>query len=296
MSQHCTIIALVGAPNAGKSTLLNALIGSKISIVSPKVQTTRTLINGIAMEGETQLVFIDTPGIFNPGKDRRLERAIVRAAWGGFSEADQVAVLVDAKQGLDDNTQLIIKRLKEREQQAVVILNKIDLVDKPKLFDLATQLHETGVFTEVFMISALKGDGIKDVSEALAVRAPERPWIYEEDQISTAPLRFLAAEVTREKLFYALDQELPYNLCVETEQWEETAGAVKIHQVIYVAREGQKKIIIGKGGDNIKRIGQRARAELTELIEKPVHLFLFVKVKSDWLDSPDMYKQMGLEF
>ncbi|MCD6035675.1 MAG: GTPase Era [Rickettsiales bacterium] len=294
--QRCTFVALVGAPNAGKSTLLNQLVGSKISIVSPKVQTTRTLIKGIAMEGDAQIVFVDTPGIFTPRNDRRLERAIVHAAWTGMGEADTIIVLIDAKRKIDDNTQLIIKSLRERKQKAWLVLNKIDLVEKSTLLALAQELNDTGVFDEIFMVSAMKGDGVADLRKSLAAKAPLGPWMYDEDQVSTAPLRFLAAEVTREKLFFALDQELPYALSVETEQWEERNESVKIHQVIYVEREAHKRILIGKNGEGIKRIGEQSRKELSYMLEKTVHLFLFVKVRPNWLESPEMYQNMGLDF
>ena len=288
-------VAVIGAPNAGKSTLINALVGSKVAIVTPKVQTTRTLLRGIAMEGEAQLVFIDTPGIFAPR--RRLDRAMVTTAWGGAHDADIVAVLIDAKKGLDDDAEAMLKKLEEVRQPKVLILNKVDLVEKEKLLALTQAASGRGAFEAVFMISALSGDGVADVRQWLAAHVPEGPWHYPEDEVSDAPLRQLAAEITREKLYLKLHQELPYQSTVETETWtEKKDGSVRIEQTIYVERESQRKIVLGKGGQSIKAIGEAARRELAGIIEKPVHLFLFVKVREGWGDDPERYRQMGLEF
>ncbi len=281
-SQKCAFIALLGTPNAGKSTLLNQLVGSKISIVSPKVQTTRTAINGICMAGNAQLIFIDTPGIFLPKKP--LEKAMVKAAWEGSATADSAALLIDARKGLDAGTQLIVEAIIQKQLKAIAIINKIDLVDKAKLFELAKALDAYGIFARIFMISALKGDGVEDVKHYLADTAPLSPWLYPEDDLTTLPLRFLAAEITREQLFLRLDQELPYALTVETEHWETLDnGQVKVHQVIYVLKESQKMIIIGKGGSMIKAVGTSAKQQLQRLLGTKVHLFLFVKVNEDWI-------------
>ncbi len=292
---RCGFIALIGAPNAGKSTLVNALVGSKVAIVSPKVQTTRSLLRGIAMEGPAQLVLIDTPGIFAPR--RRLDRAMVTTAWGGAHDADLVAVLIDAKKGLDDDAGAILQKLDEVRQPKVVILNKVDLVDKETLLALTQTVNARGKFEATFMISALSGDGVPDVRTWLATHVPEGPWHYPEDEVSDAPLRQLAAEITREKLYLKLHQELPYQSTVETEKWADRKdGSVRIEQTIYVERDSQKKIVLGKGGQTIKSIGEAARRELAEIIEKKVHLFLFVKVREGWGDDPERYRQMGLEF
>ncbi len=292
---RCGFIALIGAPNAGKSTLINALVGSKVAIVTPKVQTTRTLLRGIAMEGPAQLVFIDTPGIFAPR--RRLDRAMVTTAWTGAHDADVVAVLIDAKSGLDDEAEAILKKLGEVRQPKVLILNKVDLVEKAKLLALAQAANERGKFDATFMISALSGNGVADVRKWLAEHVPAGPWHYPEDEVSDAPLRQLAAEITREKLYLKLHQELPYQSTVETESWTERKdGSVRIEQTIYVERDSQKKIVLGKAGQSIKAIGEASRRELAEIIEKKVHLFLFVKVREGWGDDPERYRQMGLEF
>jgi GTP-binding protein Era len=292
---RCGFIALIGAPNAGKSTLINALVGSKVAIVSPKVQTTRTLVRGIAMAGQAQLVFIDTPGIFAPR--RRLDRAMVTTAWGGAHDADLVAVLIDAKKGLDDDAESILQKLSEVRQPKILILNKVDLVEKAKLLELAQSLNARGKFETTFMISALKNDGVADVREWLASHVPEGPWHYPEDEVSDAPLRQLAAEITREKLYLKLHQELPYQSTVETEKWTDLRdGSVRIEQTIYVERDSQKKIVLGKAGQMIKSIGEAARRELADIIEKKVHLILFVKVREGWGDDPERYRQMGLEF
>ncbi len=292
---RCGFIALIGAPNAGKSTLINALVGSKVAIVTPKVQTTRTLLRGIAMEGRAQLVFLDTPGIFAPR--RRLDRAMVTTAWSGAHDADIVAVLIDAKSGLNDDAQALLKKLEEVRQPKVLILNKVDLVEKEKLLAQAQAANDAAKFEATFMISATKGDGVADVRQWLAGRVPAGPWHYPEDEVSDAPVRQLASEITREKLYLKLHQELPYQSTVETESWTERKdGSVRIEQTIYVERDSQKKIVLGKGGQTIKAIGETARRELVEILEKKVHLFLFVKVREGWGDDPERYRQMGLEF
>ena len=292
---RCGFVTLIGAPNVGKSTLLNALVGSKVSIVTPKVQTTRTLVRGIALEGAAQIIFIDTPGIFVPR--RRLDRAMVTTAWGGAHDADIVGVLVDAKRGLDADTAAIFSRLANVAPPKILVINKVDLVDKKSLLALVQSLNEQGVFAATFMVSALSGDGVGDVKTWLAGHVAQGPWHYPEDQISDAPLRSLAAEITREKLFLRLHQELPYQSTVETDIWKDLKdGAVRIEQTIYVARESQRKIVLGKGGQTIKNIGADARKEIADTLEKPVHLFLFVKVREGWADDPERYREMGLEF
>jgi GTPase len=294
-ARRCGFIALIGAPNAGKSTLINALVGSKVAIVTPKVQTTRTLLRGIAMEGSAQLVFLDTPGIFAPR--RRLDRAMVTTAWSGAHDADIVAVLIDAKSGLNDDAEALLKKLQEVRQPKVLILNKVDLVEKAKLLAMAQAANEAAKFETTFMISATKGDGVADVRQWLAAHVPQGPWHYPEDEVSDAPVRQLASEITREKLYLKLHQELPYQSTVETESWTERKdGSVRIEQTIYVERDSQKKIVLGKGGQSIKAIGEAARRELTDILEKKVHLFLFVKVREGWGDDPERYRQMGLEF
>jgi GTP-binding protein Era len=288
-------VALIGAPNAGKSTLLNALVGAKVSIVSRKVQTTRAQVRGIALIDRTQIVFVDTPGIFRP--KRRLDRAMVDSAWGGASDADLVALLVDVRKWDEPETAAILERLAEARQPKALILNKVDTIDKPKLMEIAAALNERARFDATFMIAALTGYGVRDMAAWMAARMPKGPWLYPEDQISDAPLRFLAAEITREKLFERLHDELPYRSTVETETWETRKdGSVKIDQTIYVEREGQRKIVLGEGGSTIKAIGQAARREIAEAAEAKVHLFLFVKVREDWGDDPERYREMGLEF
>jgi GTPase len=293
---RCGFVALIGAPNVGKSTLINALVGTKISIVTPKVQTTRTLIRGIACDGPAQLIFVDTPGIFPPR--RRLDRAMVGTAWGSAQDADIVALLVDARKGLGENDEAILRGLADvRGPLKVLVLNKVDLVAKPDLLALAQMLNERAAVAATFMISALSGDGVDDLKKWLAAHVPPGPWLYPEDQISDAPLRQLAAEITREKLYLRLHQELPYQSTVETEVWKDLPdGAVRIEQTIYVERDSQRKIVLGKGGRTIKAIGSAARAEIAEAIEQPVHLFLFVKVREGWGDDPERYQQIGLEF
>lgn len=292
--RRCGFVALVGAPNAGKSTLLNRVIGAKVSIVTPKVQTTRTRVLGIMVAGPAQIVFVDTPGIFAPR--RRLERAMVAAAWAGVAGADVIVALVDAKLGLDEDVRRIVAGLEESGRTAVLALNKIDLVRRHSLLGLAEALHSTGVFTDVFMISALTGDGVDDLVAFLAARVPEGPWLYPEDQLSDMPERLLAAEVTREQVFLQLRQELPYAAAVETEAWSELDdGSVRIDQIVYVQRESQKPIVLGKGGARIKAIGSAARAELERMLGRRVHLFLHVKVR-DWVERPDYYRALGLDF
>jgi GTPase len=292
---RCAFVALIGAPNAGKSTLTNMLVGSKVSIVTPKVQTTRALIRGIAIEGAAQLVFVDTPGIFHPR--RRLDRAMVTTAWSGAHDADLVGVLVDAKRGIDDEVEAILSKLKDVRQPKALVLNKIDLVPKPRLLSLAEELNGRSDFAATFMVSALSGNGVADLRGWFAGRAPAGPWLYPADQLSDAPLRHLAAEITREKLYLRLHEELPYQSTVETDQWQERPdGSVRIEQTVFVERESQRKIVLGKGGQTIKTIGGEARRELAAIIEKPVHLFLFVKVRERWGDDPERYREMGLEF
>jgi GTP-binding protein Era len=292
---RCGFIALIGAPNVGKSTLINALVGSKVAIVSHKVQTTRALLRGIAIVGGSQLVFIDTPGIFAP--KRRLDRAMVGNAWTGAHDADIVGLLIDARRGFDEEADAILARLAEVRQRKILIINKIDLVEKAALLALARAANERLAFAATFMISALTGDGVADVRGWLAAHVPAGPWHYPEDQITDAPLRQLAAEITREKLYLRLHQELPYQSTVETDSWQERKdGSVRIEQTIYVERESQRKIVLGKGGQTIKAIGAEARREIAEMIEAPVHLFLFVKVREGWSDDPERYRGMGLDF
>lgn len=293
---RCGYVALIGAPNAGKSTLLNRLVGQKLAIVTPKVQTTRALIRGIACEGPAQLIFVDTPGIFAPR--RRLDRAMVGTAWGSAHDADAVALLIDARKGLAEDDEAILRRLADvRTPAKVLALNKVDLVAKPALLALAQMLNERAAFAATFMISALSGDGVDDLKKWLATQVPRGPWLYPEDQISDAPLRQLAAEITREKLYLRLHQELPYQSTVETEVWKELRdGSVRIEQTIYVERDSQRKIVLGKDGRAIRAIGAAARAEIAKAIEQPVHLFLFVKVREGWGDDPERYRQIGLEF
>ncbi|KGM35100.1 GTPase Era [Inquilinus limosus] len=293
---RCGFVALIGAPNAGKSTLLNTLVGTKVAIVSPKVQTTRSRVLGILTEGQTQIVFVDTPGIFKPR--RRLDRAMVAAAWGGAAEADLVLLLVDAAlKGVREETRGIVEKLAETKRKAILILNKIDAVRPEVLLALAADLNASGVFTDTFMISALTGSGVDDLRRHLAGHLPEGPWLFPEDQVSDMPMRLLAAEITREKLFLRLQQELPYAVAVETESWEEQQdGSVRISQIIYVQRDGQKAIVLGRGGQMIKAVGTAARLELEEITEQRVHLSLFVKVRENWLDDPARYSVWGLDY
>ncbi len=292
---RCGVVALIGAPNAGKSTLLNALVGAKISIVTPKVQTTRALVRGIAIEGPAQLIFVDTPGIFAPR--RRLDRAMVGTAWGGAQDADIVALLIDVRAGAREDDEAILRGLADVRVVKVLVLNKIDLIDKPKLLALAHALNERAAFAATFMVSALSGDGVPDLKRWFAAHVPDGPWLYPTDQISIAPLRQLAAEITREKLYLRLHQELPYQSTIETDVWQELKdGSVRIEQTIYVERESQRKIVLGRGGQTVKAIGAAARREIAAAIEQPVHLFLFIKVREGWGDDPERYREMGLEF
>lgn len=288
-------VALIGAPNAGKSTLLNALVGVKVSIVTHKVQTTRALVRGIAMDGNSQIVFVDTPGIFRP--KRRLERAMVDTAWGGARDADMVALLIDAKKGITDAVEEILTKLADVKLPKILILNKIDITKREKLLELAEAANRLVPFDQTFMVSAQTGSGLDDLLGFLADRMPEGPWLYPEDQASDLPMRMLAAEITREKLFMRLHEELPYMSTVETEQWEQRKdGSARIEQTIYVERDSQKMIVLGKGGRTIKAISQAARADIAEAAGCPVHLFLFVKVRENWSDDPERYREMGLEF
>jgi GTP-binding protein Era len=292
---RCGFVALIGAPNAGKSTLLNALVGSKVTIVSRKVQTTRALIRGIATEDKSQLIFVDTPGIFAP--KRRLDRAMVTTAWSGAHEADLVGVLIDARKGLDEEAEAVVDRVGEVKGPKILVLNKVDVTAKDALLTLTQKANDKAKFEATFMVSALTGDGVGDLRSWLAGHVPPGPWLYPPDQISEAPMRQLAAEITREKLFERLHQELPYHSTVETEVWKELRGeAVRIEQTIYVERESQRKIVLGKGGATIKAIGEQARRELEQITEGKVHLFLFVKVREGWGDDPERYRAMGLEF
>lgn len=290
--------AIIGAPNAGKSTLLNSLVGSKIAIVTHKVQTTRSRIRGIAIEGDTQIVFVDTPGIFKP--KRRLDRAMVDAAWGGAGDADAIIAMVDAERGLDPNVERVLEGLKGQNRKAILALNKVDVLTergREKMLKLAAELNETGTFTEVFMISAMNGSGVADLKRHIAGLMPPGPWHYPEDQLADVPLRSLAAEVTREKLFLRLHDELPYSLTVETESYEtKKDGSIRIQQIIFVQRETQRKIALGEGGQTIKTIGTLAREELQEMLGAKVHLFLFVKVRENWGDDRERYREMGLDF
>ncbi len=288
-------IALIGAPNAGKSTLINQLVGTKVSIVTHKVQTTRTIVRGIAMHDASQLIFVDTPGIFQP--KRRLDRAMVDTAWGGARDADLIALLIDARKGIDEEVEKILSRLKDIKTPKVLILNKIDVAKREQLLKLAQQANELVSFDETFMVSALNGNGTDAILSYFAERVPESPWLYPEDQPSDLPLRILASEITREKLFERLHQELPYISTVETENWETRKdGSARVEQTIYVERDSQKSIVLGKRGATIKAISQASRAEIAEIIETPVHLFLFVKVRENWGDDPERYREMGLEF
>ena len=303
MTTRCGFAAIIGAPNAGKSTLINALVGSKVAIVSPKVQTTRMPVRGIAMAGETQIIFVDTPGIFRPR--RRLDRAMVSSAWSGAEEADAVLLIVDAADltanasspGARD-TMAILEGLRDNKtKRKALVLNKIDGMKRTDLLPLVEKFHGEGVFEDVFLVSALKGEGVADVASWVAARMPESPWLYPEDQAADIPSRLLAAEVTREKIYLRLHDELPYSSAVETEKWEERKdGSVKIDQIIYVQRESQKPIVLGKGGQTIKIIGGLAREELETLFGRRVHLFLFVKVREDWAENSEHYKEIGLDY
>jgi GTPase len=298
----CGFVALIGAPNAGKSTLINALVGSKVSVVSRKAQTTRTTVRGIVIEGDAQIIFVDTPGLFAP--KRRLDRAMAASAWGAAADADVLALLIDARQelggsrpALSEQTETIVQALAESKVRKVLALNKIDLVDRQALLALAERLNSALEFEETFMISAATGDGLDQLRARLGRMMAPGPWLYPEDQITDAPIRALAAEITREKLFERLHDELPYQATVETDSWKELPdGSVRIEQTIFVSRESHKKIVIGEGGRTIKSIGTASRKEIAEANDGPVHLFLFVKVRANWLDDPERYRAMGLEF
>lgn len=288
-------VALIGAPNAGKSTLVNQLVGSKVSIVTHKVQTTRAMVRGIATHENTQIVLVDTPGIFKPR--RRLDEAMVTTAWGGAKDADIILVLIDAERGIRGDAAAILERLVDVRQQMVLVLNKVDRVKPEQLLTLTQEANAKVNFRKTFMLSALTGSGCKDLLDYLANELPNGPWYYPEDQISDLPMRQLAAEITREKLYLRLHQELPYSSHVETERWEEKPdGSVRIEQVIYVERDSQKKIVLGHKGETIRAIGQSARREIGEILEQTVHLFLFVKVRENWGNDPERYREMGLEF
>jgi len=291
---RCGFIAVIGAPNAGKSTLVNQLVGAKVAIVSRKVQTTRTTLRGIAIAGRSQLVFIDTPGIFAP--KRRLDRAMVEAAWGGAGDADLVLLVVDAAKGLDEDVERIVSMLKETRSALLLALNKIDRVQKERLLELAAQLNTELPFTATFMISALDGNGVADLKAHLAAAVPPGPWHYPEDEITDAPMRILAAEITREKIYDRLHEELPYQTAVETTGWTEQPNGIHVEQTIYVERDSQKRIVVGKGAAMIKLLSMEARKELAALLERPVHLFLFVKVREGWGDDPARYRDLGLVF
>ena len=295
MTQKCGFISLIGEPNAGKSTLMNRLVGAKVSIVTHKVQTTRSRIIGIAMRDQAQIVFIDTPGIFTP--KRRLEKAMVSAAWQGARDADIIALLIDASKKITPETIGIIEELTKQERKVLLILNKIDQIKRDRLLALSADLNTHNIFIKTYMISALKGDGVDDLMDDFEEAVPEGPWMYDEDQISDMPARLLAAEIPREKLFLRLHQELPYSVAVETEGWEKFRnGSVKISQVVYVMRANQKGIVLGHGGSQIKAIGEASRRELEEILEQRVHLKIFVKVREKWVDDPERYSDWGLDF
>jgi len=295
VATRCGFVALIGAPNVGKSTLVNALVGSKVTIVSRKVQTTRALIRGIVIEDNAQIILVDTPGIFSP--KRRLDRAMVSTAWSGAYDADLVCVLLDAKAGIDEEAEAILAKLATVKHPKILVLNKIDLIPREKLLALAQTANDRMTFENTFMISALSGDGVGDLRQTLAKMVPPGPFHYPEDQMSDAPMRHLAAEITREKIYRQLHQELPYQSTVETDSWTERKDkSIRIEQTIFVERESQRKIVLGKGGATIKSIGADSRKEIAEIVGVPVHLFLFVKVRENWGDDPDRYREMGLDF
>jgi GTP-binding protein Era len=294
MTQRCGFVAILGAPNAGKSTLVNRLLGTKLAIVTPKPQTTRRRMLGIVIEGETQIVLVDTPGIFAPR--RRLDRAMVGAAWSGAADADLVAVLIDAERGVDADAQRVLDGIAAHKPKAIAVLNKIDRVDKAALLPLARRLDETGLFQRVMMISGLTGDGVEDLNQHLAAAMPEGPWHFPDDQLTDLSERLIAAEITRERLFLELRQELPYASAVETERWQDqNDGSVRIDQTIHVERASQKPIVLGKGGQQVKRIGELARAEMERAFGRRVHLFLFVRVTAGWAESREHLAALGLE-
>lgn len=297
MTTRAGFVALIGEPNAGKSTLLNRMVGAKVSIVTHKVQTTRARIRGVAIEGDSQIVFVDTPGLFRPR--RRLDRAMVAAAWGGAADADVVVLLIEAHRGVTPGVEAILEALGERTEgrRVALAVNKIDRVEAPVLLVLTKDMNERYPFEETYLISAEKGHGVDDLRQWLAAQMPEGPWLYPEDQIADLPMRMIAAEMTREKLTLRLHQELPYQLTVETEQWEERKdGSARIDQIIYVARDGHKGIVLGKKGETVKAVSQAARAEIEEFLGRKVHLFLQVKVRPGWLEEAARYSEMGLDF
>jgi GTP-binding protein Era len=295
LATRCGFVALIGAPNVGKSTLVNALVGAKVTIVSRKVQTTRALIRGIVIENNAQIILVDTPGIFLP--KRRLDRAMVSTAWSGAHDADLVCVLLDAKAGIDEEAEAILAKVASVKHEKILVINKVDLVQREKLLALAQAANERMPFAKTFMIAAISGDGVDDLRHTLAEIVPPGPFLYPEDQMSDAPMRQLAAEITREKIYRKLHQELPYQSTVETDKWEERKDkSVRIEQTIFVERESQRKIVLGAGGATIKSIGADSRKEIGEILGVPVHLFLFVKVRENWGDDPDRYREMGLEF
>ena len=296
---RCGFVAIVGAPNAGKSTLINALVGEKVSIVTRKAQTTRSAVRGVLTKGEAQIVFVDTPGLFAP--KRRLDRAMVAAAWAAAADADALALMIDARKeadgGLSDETRAILGGLADVKKPKLAVLNKIDLVERPKLLELVARLNAAMAFDDTFMISASTGDGLGRLTERLVALMPPGPWLYPEDQIAEAPIRSLAAEITREKLIERLHDELPYQATVETDDWKDLPdGSARIEQTIFVARESHRKIVLGEGGQTIKAIGTAARKDITQAHGSPVHLFLHVKVREKWLDDPERYRAMGLDF
>lgn len=293
-TQHFGFVAVLGAPNAGKSTLVNRLVGAKVSIVSPKVQTTRSRIRGIMVQGDTQIILVDTPGIFKPS--RRLDRAMVASAWTESEESDLRLLLVDAQKGIDKNTQNIINNLEKNHQKTILVINKIDLVAKEKLLPLISQLNKPNLFTDTFLISAGTGENVEDLKRFLVSKMPAGFWMFPGDQLSDLPNKLFAAEVTREKLFMALQQELPYSVAVETTDFKEQKNGIRIEQTIFVERVSQKSIVLGKNGSMIKKIGEQSRRDLSRLFETPVHLFLFVKVKENWIEDPSQYSNWGLDF
>ncbi len=295
VATRCGFVALIGVPNAGKSTLINRLVGTKVSIVSRKVQTTRSLVRGIAIAGQSQIILVDTPGIFEPR--RRLDRAMVETAWGGARDADIVALLIDAARPIDAETEELLVGLGDISRPKIALINKIDTTRRDALLGLAEVINTSSAFERIFMISALNGDGVDDVKDYLAGALPDGPWLYDGDEVSDMPLRRLAAEITREKLFERLHMELPYQATVETEDWkDQDDGSVRIEQTVIVARDSHKKIVVGKGGQTIKAISMTARREIADIVDKPVHLFVFVKVRAKWTDDPERYRAMGIDF